>query len=439
MYYLGKKGGLFLILSLLTQICLSTVAFAQDAAAPAATQISSADTSWLLISSALVMLMTPGLAFFYAGMVRSKNVVSTMTQSFIALSVISVVWYFFGYSLAFAPGSSVLGGMDWAMFNGVGKDAQTDYAATIPHLLFAIYQCMFAIITPALISGAIVERMKFPAYLTFIVLWSILVYSPVAHWVWGVGGLLRGWGILDFAGGAVVHQTAGFSALAAAIALGKRNDFGKADYSPNSIPLIAIGTGLLWFGWFGFNGGSALGSSDLAVSAFSSTHFAAAAAGLAWGIMDKILKGKMNLVGICIGIVVGLVAVTPGAGFVTVGSGIAIGALGAIAANLVVHFRGKSQLDDALDVFACHGVGGLVGTLLTGLFATKAINAAGADGGMDQMFIQLKSSLVVGIYSFVITFILFKIIGATMGLRPSASDESAGLDQADHGEKAYQM
>jgi Amt family ammonium transporter len=413
----------------------SVPAMAQEAAA--ASPVSGADVAWLLTSAALVLLMTPGLAFFYAGMVRGKNVVSTIAQSFAAMSLISIVWYLFGYSLAFSPGSSLLGGFDWALFNGVGSAPNTDYAATIPHVLFAVYQCMFAIITPALIAGAFAERMKFSAYAAFIVLWSIVVYSPVAHWVWGVGGLLRGWGILDFAGGLVVHQTAGFSALAAALAIGKRSDYGKANYSASSVPLITIGTGLLWFGWFGFNGGSALGSGELAVTAFSSTHFAAAAAGLGWAIMDKLLKGKVSLVGICIGIVVGLVAVTPAAGFVSAGSGLLIGLIGAVAANLVAHFRAKSQLDDSLDVFACHGVGGLVGSVLTGVFCSKAVNAAGADGGAAQFFIQLKSSLVVGVFSFVATFVLFKIIQVVIGLRPTVAEETSGLDEVDHGEKAY--
>lgn len=416
---------------------LATAAFAQDAT-PAATA-NPGDTAWVLVSTALVLLMTPGLAFFYAGMARSKNVVSTMMQSFIALSAISMIWYFFGYSAAFSPGNAFIGGLDWVMFNGVGAAPNTDYAATIPHLLFAVYQGMFAIITPALIAGAIIERKKFSAYLLFICLWSILVYTPVAHWVWGVGGLIRSWGLLDFAGGAVVHQTAGFSALAAALVLGRRSDYGKADYSANNIPLIAIGTGLLWFGWFGFNGGSALGSSDIAVNALSATHFAGAAAGLVWAIMDKIMKGKINMVGMCVGIVVGLVAVTPGAGFVTTGSGILIGAVASILANLVVHFRSKSNLDDSLDVFACHGVGGMVGTLMAGLLATKAVNSAGVDGGMDQFLIQLKGSLVVAVYSFVITFVLLKVINAVMGLRPTPAQETAGLDQADHGEKAYSL
>jgi len=412
----------------------SAPAFAQDAAASA---VNSGDVAWIMVSAALVMLMTPGLAFFYAGMVRAKSAVSTIAQSFIALSVISIVWYLFGYSLAFAPGSALIGGLDWSFFNGVGGTPNADYAATIPHSLFALYQGMFAIITPALIAGAFAERMKFGAYIAFIALWSILIYSPVAHWVWGVGGLLRGWGILDFAGGLVVHQTAGFSALAAAIVIGKRSDYGKVNYASNSIPLIAIGTGLLWFGWFGFNGGSALGSGELAVSAFSSTHFAAASAGLVWGLMDKMLKGKFSFVGVCIGIVVGLVAVTPAAGFVTVGSGLLIGAVSSALANLVAHFRAKSQLDDSLDVFACHGVGGLVGSLMTGLLCSKAVNAAGADAGMGQFFIQLKSSLIVAAFAFVGTFVILKVLKAVFGLRPSVSEENVGLDQVDHGEKAY--
>lgn len=413
----------------------STVAMAQDAVVE--NPINSGDTAWLLVSTALVLLMTPGLAFFYAGMVRTKSVVSTMAQSFIAMSLLSLVWYFVGYSLAFAPGSSLLGGLQWTMFNGVGGAPEAAYAGTIPHLLFAVFQGMFAIITPALIAGAFAERMKFSAYMVFIALWSLVVYSPVAHWVWGVGGMIREWGALDFAGGLVVHQIAGFSALAAAIVFGKRKDYGKADYSASSVPLIAIGTGLLWFGWFGFNGGSALGSGELATAAFSSTHFAAATAGLTWGIMDKVLKGKFSLVGICIGMVVGLVAITPAAGFVTVGSGILIGFVGAFAANLVAYFRAKSQLDDSLDVFACHGVGGLVGTLMAGLLCSQAVNSASPEAGMGQFMIQLKSSVVVAVFSFVATFVILNVIKMVMGLRPSDSEESTGLDQVDHGEKSY--
>lgn len=415
----------------------AAAAVAAPAAAAAVSAISSGDTAWMLVSTALVMLMTPGLAFFYAGMVRSKNAVSTAMQSIIALSVISLLWWVCGYSMAFGTGSGMLGGFQWAFLNGVGGAPNADYAGTIPHQLFCVYQLMFAIITPALISGAIVERTKFSAYVLFIAAWSLLVYSPVCHWVWGMGGMIRGWGVLDFAGGTVVHQTAGFSALAAAMVLGKRTDFGKADYSPSNIPLLVIGTALLWFGWYGFNGGSALASGELAVAAFSSTHFAAATAGLVWGLMDKILKGKVSLTGVCVGIVVGLVAVTPAAGFVTVCSGVVIGAVGAAAANFVAYLRGKSQLDDSLDVFACHGVGGLVGTVLTGFFASKMVNAAGADGGMAQAMIQLKSSLVVAIYSFVATFIIFKVLDMVVGLRPAANDEAAGMDKTDHNEKAY--
>jgi Amt family ammonium transporter len=418
----------------------ATAPAAAPAAAPvaaAASAINSGDVAWMLASAALVLLMTPALGFFYGGMVRAKNVVSTIFQSFVAVGLVTLIWYAFGYSLAFSPGSAWLGGLGWSFFESVGGAPNADYAATIPHSLFAIYQCMFAVITPALIAGAFGERMKFSAYTLFIALWSLVVYSPVAHWVWGVGGALRGWGVLDFAGGTVVHQTAGFSALAAALVFGKRTDYGKADYSPSSIPLIAIGTGLLWFGWFGFNGGSALASNELATSAFIATHLGAAAAGLAWVVMDRILKGKANLTGFCVGAVVGLVAITPASGFVGAGSAIVVGAAGAVAANLVAYFRGKSQLDDSLDVFACHGVGGFVGTVLTGVFCSKAINSAGADASAAQFLTQVKGSLVVAVWSFGATFVLLKVINAVLGLRPTAADEAKGMDATDHGEKAY--
>jgi ammonium transporter, Amt family len=407
-------------------------AFAQAGASP----INSGDTAWMIVATALVMVMTPGLAFFYGGMVRGKNAVSLVFQSMVALPVITIVWFLCGYSLAFSPGSPFLGGLDWSLFSGVGAAPNTDYGATIPHVLFAIYQCMFAVITPALVIGAFAERVKFKHYLLFLVLWSLLVYSPVAHWVWAVGGYLRAGGTLDFAGGLVVHMTAGFSALAAAMVLGKRSDYGNADYSPSNVPLIAVGTGLLWFGWFGFNGGSAIGSNELAVNAFSATHLAASGAMFVWMLLDWKLKGKPSLTGACIGAVVGLVAVTPACGFVSPGAGLIVGCVGALVANIAAYYRGKSQLDDSLDVFACHGLGGLTGILLTGVFGTTAVNAAGADAGATLFMAQLKGAAVVAVYSFVVSFVLFKILQAA-GIRANASEESAGMDSADHGEKAY--
>ena len=421
-------------------VCLSGAIFVSASAHADGTPppaVNTGDTAWMLASSALVMIMTPGLAFFYAGMVRTKNTVATMMQSFIALPVITMLWFAFGYSLAFSKGNGFLGGLDWVFFHGVGGAPNADYGATVPHLLFAVFQCMFAIITPALVTGAFAERMKFKSYLAFLVLWSALIYTPVAHWVWGVGGFLKDMGALDFAGGTAVHMTAGFSALAAALVFGRRVDFGKADTSSHSIPLVVIGTALLWFGWFGFNGGSAIASGELATSAFAVTHLAASSAALTWMILDWILKGKPSLVGACIGAVVGLVAITPASGYVTAGSGVLIGIVGAAVSNLAALMRSKSQLDDSLDVFACHGLGGTVGILMTGLLASKAINSTGAEGGGALFLIQLKAALIVAVFSFVGSFVLFKVIDLLFGLRPSASEETKGLDAGDHGEKAY--
>lgn len=420
---------------LLTAFCASNVALADGAPA---SPVNTGDTAWLLTSAALVLLMTPALAFFYAGMVRSKNAVATIMQSMIAIPVITVVWCLFGYSIAFGPTSGGwMGSLAWSFLNGVGTAPNADYGATIPHSLFMVFQCMFAIITPALVTGAFAERMKFKSYLVFLVLWSLLIYAPLAHWVWGVGGNLRVAGVLDFAGGLVVHLSAGASALAAALVFGKRKDYGTADYSPHNVPFIALGTGLLWFGWFGFNGGSAIGSNELATAAFVNTHLAAATAMLTWMVLDWILKGKPNTTGACVGAVVGLVCITPASGFVTSQSALIIGIVGAAAANIVAYFRGKSKLDDSLDVFACHGVGGTVGILMTGLLASKAVNSAGADGGMSLLMTQLKGVAMTAVFCFVGTVIILKVIDLVMGLRPSPSDEDAGLDKSEHGEKAY--
>lgn len=384
--------------------------------------------------------MTPGLAFFYAGMVRSKNAVAMLMKNFIALAVITVVWVVVGYSLAFAPSiGGYIGSLSWMMLEGVGNQPNADYSATIPHSLFMVFQCMFAIITPALITGAIAERTKFKTYLIFIILWSLLVYSPVCHWVWGVGGFLRVMGILDFAGGSVVHMTAGFSALAAALVFGKREGYGKIDMSAHNVPFICLGTGLLWFGWFGFNGGSALGATEVATNAFVATHIATAVAALAWMLLDWILKGKPTLSGACIGAVVGLIAITPACGFVSYQSAILIGLIAAAASNFVALARGKSSIDDSLDVFACHGVAGLLGILLTGLLASKAINAAGVDGGIAQFGIQATGAAIVAVYSFVVTLVICKVLDATLGLRPSSSEEQEGVYASEHGEKAYLM
>jgi Amt family ammonium transporter len=379
--------------------------------------------------------MTPGLAFFYGGMVRKKNAIATIMQSFIAIPVISLLWFAVGYSLAFGPTQGgFLGSFSWFFLNGVGTAPNADYGATIPHSLFMIYQCMFAVITPPLIAGAFAERMKFKSYIAFIGLWSVCIYAPLAHWVWGVGGFLRTEGVLDFAGGLVVHLSAGVSALAAAIAIGKRSDYGRGESTPYSIPLTVIGTAMLWFGWFGFNGGSAIGSNELATTAFTNTHFATCAAAIAWMALDWIFKGKPSVMGTCIGAVVGMIAVTPASGFVTIQSAILIGFIAGAAANIVATVRAKSQIDDTLDVFACHGVGGAIGVLMTGLLASKAINAAGADGGMGLFMLQLKAVAITAGFCFVGTFVIFKAINLVFGLRPSVQEESEGLDKVEHGE-----
>lgn len=437
--------GLFATFAFVIASLSGAVAFAQEggAIAPAApapvSAVNGADTAWMLLATGLVMLMTPGLALFYGGMVRVKNVVATLMQSFVALAVVSMLWYAVGYSLAFGPSvDGLIGRLDFAFLKGVGGTPNAGYAATIPHSLFMAFQLMFAIITPALISGAIAERMKFSAYLLFISIWSLVVYAPVAHWVWGVGGFMRNWGILDFAGGLVVHQTAGFSALAAAWVLGRRKGVSHESASPASIPLVLIGTALLWFGWFGFNGGSALASGELAASAMIVTHFAAAAAAAAWIILDWLRVGKPSLVGACIAAVVGLVAITPASGFVGIGPAILIGIVSAVISNLAcVVMKAYGRVDDSLDVFACHGLGGLCGALLTGLFAEKAINSAGVDGSLAQFIIQLQGSALVGVYSIVVTIVLLKILDLIVGLRPTEAAEVQGMDVTEHGERAY--
>jgi Amt family ammonium transporter len=416
---------------------------AQDAAAAPPPTVDTGDTAFVLVSAALVMLMTPGLAFFYGGMVRSKNVLGMLMQSFIAVAVISLQWILWGYSLGFAPGSSFLGGLQWLGLSGVGVEPNADYAATIPHQAFMVYQGMFAVITPALITGAIADRMKFKTYLVFLVLWATLVYDPVAHWVWGVGGMLRVMGALDFAGGTVVHISSGVSALVAAMVLGRRKGFPHTAMPPHNLPLTLLGTGILWFGWFGFNAGSALGAGGLATSAFVATNTAAAAATLGWMFMDWMVKGKPTALGAASGAVAGLVAITPAAGFVTPLAAIIIGALGGIVCFSAVSIKAKTTLDDSLDVFGVHGVGGTLGALLTGVFATKVINSAGNDGllygNAGLVGIQAAAVLATWVYSAIATFVLLKILDVVMGLRVSNQGEDAGLDVDQHGESAYTM
>ena len=399
-----------------------------------------ADTAWMLISTALVLLMTPALAFFYGGLVRSKNALNTMMMSFISLGFVGVLWAVVGYSLALTAGNNWLGDLSLAFLNGVGLDAMGAVVPiTIPHVLYMAFQATFCIITAALISGAIVERMRFSAYLIFICLWSLVVYAPVAHWVWG-GGWLADMGAWDFAGGTVVHVNAGAAALVAAIVVGKRSDYGHASILPHNIPTVLLGAGLLWFGWFGFNAGSALAASPIAGLAFVTTMLAPAATLIVWTFLDMMRSGKPTAVGCATAIVVGLVAITPAAGFISPMSAIVLGAIAAVPSYLALIIRSKTSLDDSLDVVAAHGVGGTVGALLTGVFADKALNGVfdGAlHGNPGQVGIQAVAVLTAIVYSGGMSFILLKLISLFIPLRASTADESTGLDVTMHGEEAY--
>ncbi len=403
--------------------------------------ISSGDTAWVLISTALVALMVPGLAFFYGGLVRQKSALNTMLMSFGALAVISVQWVLFGYSLAFSHGSSFIGGVEWIGFRGVTGAANSTYAAALPHLLFAAFQAMFAGITVALFSGAVIERMRYVAFLIFGVLWSTLIYDPLAHWVWGDGGWLRTLGALDFAGGTVVHISAGVTALVLAIALGARREFKRVPSVPHSVPFALLGAGMLWFGWFGFNAGSALAADGIAANALVSTHSAAAAALVMWIIIENRRGGRATAVGAATGAVVGLVAITPAAGFVSPLSAIAIGALAAPCSFFALQYRGTTRVDDTLDVFACHGVAGIVGALLTGVFASKAINPAGNDGLLygnpKLVLIQLLAVATTIAFAAVGSFAIFAALRSVMSLRVSVEVELTGIDVSEHGEEAY--
>ena len=397
--------------------------------------MNAADTAWMLISTALVLFMTPALAFFYGGLVRSKNALNTMMMSFISLGFVGVLWAVAGYSLAFAPGNDWLGDTSRLFLKGVGLEPQ----GTIPHYLFMCYQGTFAIITAALISGAIVERMRFSAYVTFISLWSLLVYSPVAHWVWG-GGWLAKMGALDFAGGTVVHVNAGFAALVAALVVGRRRDFKSVPLLPHNVPFTLLGAGLLWLGWFGFNAGSALAAGNSAALAFTATMLAPCGTLVMWTLLDAMRQGKPTAVGAATAIVVGLVAVTPAAGFVGPMSAIALGAIAAIPSYFAILWRAKTSLDDSLDVVAAHGVGGAVGALLTGVFAQKSLNGI-ADGLLfgnpGQLGIQAIAVGAAIVYSGIMSFILLKLVGLVFDLRVSDQDETTGLDINMHGEEAY--
>ncbi len=405
--------------------------------------INGADTAWVLVGTALVMLMTPALGLFYGGLVREKNVLSTIMHSFFILALISVQWVLWGYTLAFGPSQGgIIGGLDWLGLNGVGMEPNPDYAATIPHQAFMIFQMTFAVITPALISGAFAERKRFKAFVIFSLLWATLVYAPVAHWVWGVGGWIRNLGALDFAGGTVVHITSGVSALVCALVLGKRIGYGSEPMAPHNATMTVLGTALLWFGWFGFNAGSALGSGSLAVTAFVTTNTAAAMAALTWMTASWIRHKQPSVLGAAAGAVAGLVGITPAAGFVTPMAALVIGFLAGLGCFLVVELVVRGRVDDALDVFGVHGVGGVIGALATGIFASKAVNPAGDDGllygNAAQLGEQAIAVVVVAIYAAAVTWVLLKALNLTVGLRVSDSEELQGLDASQHGEVAYQ-
>jgi Amt family ammonium transporter len=408
-------------------------------------RIDSGDTAWMLTSAALVLMITiPGLALFYGGMVRRKNVLGTIMHSFIIVALISIQWVLWGYSLAFGPDTGgFVGGVSWFGLSGVGLAPYTDYSPTIPHQAYMMYQLMFAIITPALITGAFAERMKFSTFIVFILLWSTFIYDPLAHWVWGVKGWLRELGALDFAGGTVVHISSGISALAAAMVIGRRRGYGHEPMPPHNLPFTVLGASLLWVGWFGFNTGSARGASGLVTSAFVATHTAAAAAALAWMVSEWFIRGTPTILGAASGAVAGLVAITPASGFVAPLPALLIGAAAGVLCYGACNLKTRLGYDDSLDVVGVHGVGGTWGALATGLFASKAINEAGADGlfygNPGQLFPQIVAILASWVLAFVGTFIILKVLDATMGLRVSEEEEFQGLDLSQHRESAYAM
>jgi ammonium transporter, Amt family len=437
-------------------LCLAMLAggaalYAQDAGAqapaaaavPTPSKIDTGDTAWVLVSTALVLAMTaPGLALFYGGMGRSKNALSMFLQSFVILALISLQWVLWGYSLAFGPDKGgIIGGLEWFGLNGVGVEPNADYAATIPHQAFMLFQMMFAVITPALITGAYAERMKFSAFLLFTLLWATFIYDPLAHWVWGVGGWVRNLGALDFAGGTVVHISSGIAGLASAIMVKQRLGHGKEHMPPHNLPMTLLGASMLWFGWFGFNAGSALASGALATSAFTATNTAAATAALAWMVTEWIYRGKPSALGAASGAVAGLVAITPASGFVGPISSIWIGIGAGVLCYTAVMLKPLFGYDDALDAVGVHGIGGSWGALATGLFASKAVNSAGADGlffgNPAQLGIQAMAVLVTMVFVFVGTLIILAIVDAIMGLRVNEEEERSGLDISQHDEKAY--
>jgi Amt family ammonium transporter len=402
------------------------------------------DTVFVLMSAALVMLMTPGLALFYGGMVRNKNVLGTIMQSFIILGIITLEWVLWGYSMSFGPDhGGIIGGLDWFGLKGVGMNPSPDYGSTVPHVAFMIFQCMFAIITPALITGAFAERVKFSSFLLFTILWATFVYNPLCHWVWGVGGWIGKMGALDFAGGTVVHISSGTAALAAAIIIGKRKGYGTTPYIPHNLPMTITGAALLWFGWFGFNAGSALACDGLAANAFVVTHISSALAALSWIIIEWIHRGKPTTLGAASGAVAGLVAITPASGYVGPVSAIIIGAMAGIICYGGVLIKGKLGYDDSLDVVGIHGLGGIWGALATGLFASTLINPGAADGlffgNPVQLWIQFKSVVATIVFSFVMTFIILKIVDLITGLRMNIEDEEKGMDICLHNEAGYSV
>jgi Amt family ammonium transporter len=406
--------------------------------------INAGDTAFVVFSAALVMFMTPGLALFYGGMVRSKNVLGTIMHSFFILGLVTIEWILWGYSNAFGPDlGGIIGSLDWFGLTGVGVEPFKDYAATIPHQVFMLFQLMFAIITPALITGTFAERMKFSTFVVFILLWCTLVYNPVAHWVWGIGGWLRDLGALDFAGGTVVHINSGIAALAAALVIGKRKGYGHESFHPHNLPLTILGASILWFGWFGFNAGSALAANGLAASAFTATHVAAAAATFSWVCTEWLYRGKPTTLGAASGCVAGLVAITPAAGFVGPISALIIGLAAGVLCYFAIFLKHKLGYDDALDVVGVHGVGGTFGALATGLFASKAVNEAGNNGFFfGNPALLGTQALAVGVtlvYSFVVTVIILKVLDWTMGLRVEHEEEVAGLDLSQHSEVGYNL
>lgn len=405
-------------------------------------KIDTGDTAWVMASAALVMLMTPGLGLFYAGMVRRKNVLATIMQSFIMVSIVGVLWVVVGYSLAFGKDHwGVIGSLDWVFLRGVGAEPNPSYGITIPHQAFAVFQAMFAIITPALITGAFAERIRFKAFLLFMILWATLVYDPICHWVWAPGGWLRELGVLDFAGGLVVHVSSGIAALCCAIVLGRRRGYGTEEMMPHNLTMTLIGTGLLWFGWFGFNAGSALAANGVAVGAFLATNTSGAAAAAAWMIIEWWHRGKPTALGAASGAIAGLAAVTPASGYVGPGAAMVIGIVVSGLCYLAIMMKGKFRYDDSLDVFGVHGVGGTWGVVATGLFAATAVNAAGSNGliygGTGFFLKELLAIFVIGGYSFVVTLLLLKLTGIVTPLRVEKGDEDAGLDLSQHGETGY--